>query len=70
MHANFVVPKIVIPPEEVSYGKYEREEPVRVKVVAARGSRVEVEGDPVAIGIGVYVRVYDERLPDESGQRM
>ena len=44
----------------MSYVRNEREDPVRVEVVAARGSGVEVDGDPMANGFGGDVRVYDE----------
>ena len=56
--------------KEASYGRDEREDPIRVEVVVGRRSRVEVEGDLVATVLGVDVRVYDKRVFDESWQRM
>jgi len=54
--------------EEAPYGRDEWKEPVRVEVVAGGGSRVEVDGNPMATGFGVGVCIYDKRVLDESGQ--
>ena len=56
--------------EEAPYGPDEWEEPVRVEVVAGRGSRVEVDGELMAIWFGVGVCIYDKLVLDESGQWM
>jgi creatinine amidohydrolase/Fe(II)-dependent formamide hydrolase-like protein len=47
--------------EEVSYDQYKWEGPVRFVAVAARGSSVEVHGDPVATELGVDVTVFVTR---------
>ena len=67
---NVVITQSAILPEEVSYCRDDREEPLRVEVVATRGPHIEVDDDQLAIGFGIYIRVYDKRVPDESRQRI
>jgi len=51
--ANVVVAQSAGPSEEVSYGTDEREESLQIEVLAAPGTRAEVDDDPVATGFGV-----------------
>jgi hypothetical protein len=56
--------------EEEPYGRDEREEPVRVKLVAGQESRFEVDGETMASGFGLVVCILDKRVLEESRQRM
>ena len=55
---------------EALYGRDERKEPVKVEVVTGRGSRVEVDGYPMASGFCVGDCFHDKLELDESRQRM
>ena len=48
----------------------EGEEVILAELTAVRRSCVEIDGDPVAVGLGVNIRVYDDRVFDEAGKRM
>ena len=68
--ASVVFPKSAGPSKEVSYGRDEREDPVTVEVVPARGSCIHVDGDPMATGLSVKLCIYDDRVLDKSTQRV
>ena len=68
--ASVVSPQIAHPSEEVSYSRDDQEEHVLVHVVDARGSRVEIDNEQVATGLSMDVRVYYDRVSEESKQRM
>jgi len=68
--ASDVFPKSACLSKEGSYGRDELEDPISVEVVPPRGSCIYVDVDPMATGLCVELRIYDDRVLDKSTQRV